>query len=381
MNRLLLACLMLVGACSSRHSDSPALSAASAPLIDPSHQTRKWPKERGIIDSHVHISPTQTGLGLALEVFERAGIDRFVVKSAGVVGSRKYQAHLAMQEMMGERMRLFVNLDWTGIDDPGFADREVARLRQAAKDGAIGVKVFKALGLAVRTADGKLLPADDPRLIPIFEACAELGLIFAWHIADPVAFFEPVTPANERYAELSIAESWSFFGKDYPSFQSLMEAQERVIARHPKTVFLLIHFGNNAEDLDYVDRLLDRYPNVYVDTSARVPELGRHNAEKLRALFIKQQDRILFGSDIIFGSRGQMQLGSVSPNPPTPDDAEEFYARHWRFFETGLRQIEHPTPIQGDWKIDAIDLPMDVLEKIYVKNAEKLLFSKPFRSQ
>lgn len=352
--------------------------AGPAPVAAGASDGPVWHLGRPVIDSHVHLSPNMQSLARALEVFDRVGIGRFVVKSAGPVGSPRYQATLAMQRVLGDRMRAFSNIDWQGIDDPAFGQRQAALLERAKADGILGVKVFKALGLGVRTADGKLLSVDDPRLDPIFEACGRLGLIFAWHIADPRAFFESVTPDNERYEELKIAESWSFHGKDYPTFDALMAAQERRIRKHPGTTFLLIHLGNDAEDLDNVDHLLTTYPNVFVDTSARVPEFGRHPADQVRAFFVKHQDRILFGSDFIVDFEGRMQLGSVWHVPdqqPGVEDAVEFFTRHWRYFESADRQIEHPTPIQGRWKVDAIALPDGVLHKLYVANAERLLFA------
>lgn len=359
------ACLLL--SCRGAETTAPKDAAGASPV---------WHLGEPVIDSHVHIYPTMTGLATALEIFKRAGIDRFVIKSAGEVGSARYQASLAMEKIMDGRMRSFANIDWSGVDNPDFGRATVPSLEQMKRDGMAGIKIFKNLGLSVRFADGTLMKVDDPRLDPMFEACGRLGLIVAWHVADPVAFFQPVTPANERYDELLIAQGWSFSGKDYPAHAELMEAQKRVIMRHPGTTFLLIHMGNNAEDLDYVDRLLDDAPNVYTDISARVPEFGRHPADKVRTFFIKHQDRILFGSDIVVGGDGSMQLGSVSETEPDLNDAAVFFERHWRYFETADRQIDHPTPIQGRWKVDAIDLPDDVLRKFYVTNAEKLIFGK-----
>ena len=337
----------------------------------------QWHLGEVVIDSHVHIHPNMVALARALELFDRVGIGRFVVKSGGAVGTPKYRATLAMAKILGDRMRIFANLDWEGVDEPGWVDRQLAALEQMKKDGVVGIKIFKNLGLGTRTKDGKLLKIDDLRLAPLFDACGRLGLIVAWHVADPVAFFKPPTPDNERYEELSIAKGWSFYGKDYPSFQELIDAMVRVIERHPKTTFLLIHMGCYAENLDFVDRLLSEHPNVYTDTSARVPEIGRHDPERVRALFIKHQDRILFGSDLVVDGDGSMQLGSVWHIPdfePNMDDAVRFYERHWQYFETNERQIDHPTPIQGRWKVDAIGLPKEVLRKFYVNNAERLLF-------
>jgi len=362
--RILLAILVGFGGCTERAKTD-------------SNTTVTWHLGEPVIDSHVHIYPNMFGLSRALEVFDRAGVGRFVVKSGGVVGTPKYQATLAMQRVLGDRMRVFANLDWEGVDAPDWVDRQIAALEQMRKDGVVGIKIFKNLGLGVRTKDGQLLKVDDPRLAPIFDACARKGLIVAWHVADPVAFFQPPTPDNERYEELQIAKHWSFYGQDYPSFQELIDAMVRVIERHPKTTFLLIHMGCYAENLDFVDRLLTDHPNVYTDTSARVPEIGRHDPERVRALFIKHQDRILFGSDFVSDGDGSMQLGSVwhvKGAEPGLEDAIEFYTRHWRYFETNDRQIDHPTPIQGRWKVDAIGLPPDVLRKFYITNAERLLF-------
>lgn len=333
-----------------------------------------------IIDSHVHIRPDMMSLAQALEVFDNSGVSEFVAKSGGAYGTPRFIATLAMKRVLGDRFEFFCNIDWDNIDSPSFGAVTAAGLEKAAALGAKGFKIFKALGLHVRTADGKLVPVDDPRLDPIFEKAGELGLIAAMHTADPVAFFEPVTPQNERYAELSIADSWSFHGEEFPSHDELLAQRDRRIARHPKTKFLLIHLANHPEDLEYVDKLLDRFPNVWVDTSARVPEFGRHPPEQVRSFFIKHQDRILFGSDFI-SNPGGMQLGSVSEKEPQIADAIIFFNRHWKYFETDEKQMDHPTPIQGEWKVDGINLPEAVLRKLYRTNAEKLIFEplKPLK--
>ena len=353
--------------------------AAAGKAGDPARSAESWKHlqhDIPIIDSHVHIVPTMTAAAQALEVMEGAGISRFVAKSGGHFGEMRFIHTIAMKRVLGNRFEWFCNIDWDGIDHPQFGQITADRLERAARLGAKGVKIFKALGLSVKTADGKLVPVDDPRLDPIFEKAAELGFLVAMHTADPVAFFEPVTPQNERYEELSIAESWSFYGDEFPSHDELLAQRDRRIARHPNTIFLLIHLANYPENLAYVDQLLDRFPNVWIDTSARVPEFGRHSPEKVRALFTKHQDRILFGSDFISTPRG-MQLGSVSKKKGqlTIADGIEFYRRHWEYFETDHRGMTHPTPIQGSWTVDAVDLPPEVLRKLYHDNADWLIFT------
>lgn len=364
--------VLVASVCACRRHTTP--QASDATKVSVPVRVADPRAELGLVDSHVHITPLDAAMNEALRIFDAVGVSKFAVKSAGSYGSPRYQATVRFANYLGESMAFFINLDWNGIDEAGWGEREADHLERAANDGASGIKIFKALGLGVRLANGKLLQVDDARLDPIFERAARVGAIVAWHVADPVAFFEPPTADNERYEELSIAEDWSFHGKDFPSHDELIAARDRVVKKHPKTKFLGIHLANYPENLDYVAGLLDACPNMHVDISARLPEIGRHPAAKAGKFFIKYQDRILFGSDLIVSAQG-LQLGSVSEKTPGFEDAVEFYRRHRRYFETTDKQFDHPTPIQGRWKIDGIDLPPAVLKKIYSDNAERMIFA------
>ena len=152
----------------------------------------------------------------------------------------------------------------------------------------------------------------------MFERAGELGMPVAIHCGDPKAFWKPATPDNERWDELQAHPEWSFAGSGVPSWQELYDAFERRVARHPKTTFIAVHFGDDPEDPDNVGRMLDRYPNFFVDTAARVPEIGRQPQDKMRRFFIKYQDRILFGTDTGIGAdQEDMMYGSNgAPRPP-----------------------------------------------------------------
>ena len=247
-------------------------------------------------------------------------------------------------------------------------------LEQAAALGARCLKISKTLGLGVPTPEDetKLLTVDDPRLEPMWAAAGRLGVPVFIHTGDPAAFFEPMSPSNERWDELSVHPGWSFAEPQYPRLEALMAARDRVVERHRGTTFIGVHFGCWPENLDYIDEALSVHPNLFVDIAARVPEIGRHSAEKLRAVFLRHQDRILFGTDLGVGR--SLMLGSTGRTKPTIADAFLFFADHFRFLETNDRGIPHPTPIQGRWTVDAIGLPEDVLEKVYVGNALKLLW-------
>jgi predicted TIM-barrel fold metal-dependent hydrolase len=358
---LLAVCLAQAVAC---RKSQPG-RAAGAPAQD----------QRGpIIDSHTLIAPVSESIDTALEVFKRVGVVKFCNKNGGFLGSRGFAATLAIKHRLKSQFEFFTNVSWQRVEESGWGEFEADRLEREVALGAKGIKFFKAMGLGARDANDKLIHIDDERFAPIMTKAAKLNVVVAIHVGDPKAFFEPPTPQNERYDELKLAPDWSFYGQDYPPLMELWKQTERLVARHPGTTFLFIHLGL-SEDLDYMERLLDAHPNVYVDTSARVPEFGRHPVDKLRRFFIKFQDRILFGTDLSI-SPGHWQLGSVSETPVGPDDAVKFYQAHFRFFETDQKNIDHPTPIQGRWKVNAIHLPPEVLRKLYYDNAEKLIFAR-----
>jgi hypothetical protein len=266
-----------------------------------------------------------------------------------------------------------MNLDYSGWDEPDFAERATRQVDAGFRLGAAGLKEFKRLGLYLTNNAGHLIKVDDPKLDGVWERCGDLGLPVSIHVADPRAFWLPYNEQNERWKELRDHKSWWFGDSNvYPPRQELLDALNRVIERHPKTTFVCVHFANNAEDIDWVDRALDRYPNMRADLAARIPEIGRHDPELVQKFFIKHQDRILFATD--FQVYDELTLGSGgSGPPPTDQDAIEFFAKHWRWLETNDRNFPHMTPIQGDWTISAIGLPATVLRKIYFDNARKLL--------
>jgi predicted TIM-barrel fold metal-dependent hydrolase len=357
----LLLCLAAAGACR-KHQPAPS----TLPLP---------PASRGpVIDSHTLITPLDESIDTALRLFERVGVVKFCNKNGGFLGSRGFAATLQVKHRLGPRFEFFVNVSWARVEESGWGEFEAERFAREVGFGAKGIKFFKAMGLGARDGDGKLIRIDDPRFAPIMNEAAKLNAVVAIHVGDPKAFFEPPTAQNERWDELKLAPDWSFYGEDYPPLMDLWRQTERLIARHPDTTFLLIHLGL-AEDLDYMERLLDAHPNVFLDTSARVPEFGRHPVDKQRHFFTKFQDRILFGTDLAIGP-DHWQLGSVSETPVGFEDAVKFYEAHFRFFETNLRNIDHPTPIQGRWKVNAIHLPPEVLRKLYYDNAEKLIFAR-----
>lgn len=317
-------------------------------------------------------------------LMDRWGIDGVVNLSGMYPGPPRHMLETQVEAAARAKGRVvvFANVEFMRAlrtrQDYGVAMAE--QLAVAKQAGAVGLKISKALGLAYPAPpDGKKpLPVDDPGLDPLFEKAGALGMPVAIHTGDPKAFWLPADEKNERWDELKAHPEWSFHGEPVPSWQELYAQFERRVARHPKTVFIGVHFGNAPEEPDRVARLLDKYTNLYIDTAARVPEIGRHDATKMRAFYEKYQDRVLFGTDTGVGeSQEEMMYGSTGESPPTAADEKRFFESTWRYFETRDRQFESPTPIQGRWKIDGVGLPEAVLRKVYFENAARVLGWKP----
>jgi len=364
----------------------PASSPPPAPSPDEQAATRReadgWRKDHLLIDLHEHIDPTPEHIARAVRIQDAVGIGLAVELSGGVVTSPRdgrsgpsdfELTKAALDQLAPGRFVEYMNLDFTDWDRPDFAETARKQVEEGHRLGAAGLKQFKSLGLFLRDRNHKLIRVDDPKLDPVWTKCGELGMPVSIHVADPRAFWLPLTPSNERWEELKNHPSW-WFGDPaiYPPREEILAALERVITRHPETTFVSVHFANNSEDLAWVDAQLDKHPNMMADLAARIPEIGRQDPDKVRRLFIKHQDRIFFATD--FQVYDRMTLGSGGSGlPPTEEDAISFFEKHWRWLETRDKNFPHMTPIQGDWTISGIGLPASVLRKIYFENARKLL--------
>lgn len=241
-----------------------------------------------------------------------------------------------------------------------FVEKCIQTIREHVAAGAKGLKILKEFGLCYRDSKGELINADDIRLAPIWEEAANLNIPVLIHQADPSGFFEPLTPENEHFDSLTKYPSWNFADPKFPRKNDLIRRRDILIKRHRNTTFILPHVANYAENLKYVSTLLDENPNVYMDFSARLDELGRQPYSS-RELFIKHQDRILFGTDM----------------PANMDSSIDMYRCYFRFLET-FDEAFYPPDYDGTfsrarWPICGIGLPAEVLEKIYNKNIIKII--------
>jgi len=327
-----------------------------------------------VIDAHNHLGPTPFSGPWAMrsaaelvDVMDDAGVAAIVDLDGG--WGDPLAREIGRWAPLGERVAVYAGLDYAGWSERrDFGDEEARRLAAAARAGARGLKVWKPLGMSTRDAAGRLVGVDDPRLDPLWATAGELRMPVTIHVADPIAFFDPLDATNERWEELHEHPEWHAWptrptgqpdAPGFPSFDELIDQLEAVVMRHPRTIFVGAHVGCAAEDLARVGAMLERCPNWHVDLAARIAELGRQ-PYSARSFIVRWRDRVLFGTDA----------------PPDP----AWWATYERFLETADESFPYEPDegpgTQGRWLIHGLRLPDDVLRAVYHENAQRLLFPR-----
>ena len=282
---------------------------------------------------------------------------RMMVSADNLTGDRLRNALATIKSSptMHDRVRVLAGIDFRNVG-PSWAERAIRDLDGAIAAGAVGVgEISKSFGETIRKADGSRLRIDDPDLAPIWDECARLGVPVFIHTADPAEFFQPLDYTNERWLEMALFPNRRNPPDRFPSFEELMKERDNLFHRHPKTTFVAAHMGWSANDLGKLGKLLDENPNVYTEVGAVLYDIGRQ-PRVAHDFFVKYQDRILFGKD------------SFQP---------EEYPYYWRVFETRDEYFDYYRPYHAFWKLYGIDLPDEVLKKVYYANALKVTKALP----
>jgi predicted TIM-barrel fold metal-dependent hydrolase len=323
------------------------------------------------IDAHTHLFADTDCI---LQLMDMHGIEKSIILAMGMdsVDALAYNESICLKHARNhaDRLAIMITFDLSRIDEKAYPDREIERLERGQEAGAVGIKVSKELGLFARDSAGDLIEVDDPRLDPIWNKAGELGMPILIHIADPPSYWRPVDENNPWQVLLGEMPGWIYHGREnFPSFEDLIRRRDSILRKHPNTTFIGAHLGSLAWDMEVEDvaKCLDEFPNFYVDASAVVDEVGRH-PEITRELFIKYSDRIMHGTDMI--------VMSVWETPREiarwANDMARYNSTIFRFYETS-ETMPTSEPRLRDWKIRGIDLPDDVLVKIYYDNARRII--------
>ena len=320
---------------------SPPQTAMPTPVLE----AKRTPIEKArfpVVDIHFHARSLDSEAGYAELLAEMDAVGVAALANMDGGRGRPIEEDLGLAATTDGRIATFARLDYEGLNDAGWSDREANRLQEAFAAGAAGLKMWKDVGLELKDSSGAYLHVDDSRFDAIWRVCAGAGKPVLMHVSDPPARFQPIGPANERYEAGMWRDSpeGSFHGTGVPMPDEIFEHREAMLTKHPETTFILAHVASMGWNLERVSALLEAHPNAVVEVSARLQELGRQPYTTRRFL-IKYQARVLFGSD---GAPGR--------------DADGFWRPHWRFFETDDEYFDHPAqmlsplgaPLQGRWK-------------------------------
>ena len=299
-----------------------------------------------VIDIHSHQDATPDNMAQLIREMDALNL-RVLNNLSGGSGARlKQRVDAIRQSPYRDRFTVFANPDFAQFA-AGWGTKAAAQLEQDVRNGAIGLKIFKDLGLTARKADGSRIAVDDPELDPVWAAAGRLNIPVLIHTAEPPAFFEAPDYTNERWLELALFPSRRNYGPGYVKFEQLMAERDRMFAKHPNTRFIAAHFGYHAHDLTRAGALLDKLPNVYLEVAAVLYDFGRQ-PRTAAAFFTKYQDRILFGKD------------SYAPSE---------FPYYWRVFETADEYFDYYRDYHAFWKLYGMDLQDVVLKKLYSENA------------
>ena len=249
------------------------------------------------------------------------------------------------------RFVVFTNVDFGGLGEPGWLESTLTELEADVAHGARGLKIYKRLGMDSKDAAGERIPVDDPRLDPLWAKCGELGIPVLIHSGDPAPFWQPKTAENERLFELMERPRRYRDPAIYPPWERIMGEQHNVFRRHPGTTFISAHLGWMGNDLARLGELLDELPNLHTEIGAVLAELGRQ-PRFARDWLIRYQDRVMFGKDSWAPEEYHVYFRALE----TADDHFDYYRRRHAF-----------------WKIYGLDLPDEVLRKLYYGNALRIL--------
>lgn len=302
------------------------------------------------VDVHLHLNAGMDPTEMDQLVADMDALNLAVgVNLSGGSGTRLADQVRIFNERFPGRFVVFANVDFSNIDDPEFGAIAAEQLRRDVENGAVGLKIFKSLGMWVTDVAGERVPVDDERLAPIWDMAGEMGIPVLIHTADPAEFWAPMDERNERWLELKLRPRRKQEGP--PSFEEVIGEQHQMFRNHPNTTFIAAHLGWLGHDLGRLGRLLDEIPNMNVGLGAVIYEPGRQ-PKFAREFFTKYQDRVFMGKDSW-----------------APDE----YPTYFRVLESGDEYFPYYRRYHAFWRMYGLELPDEVLRKIYYENALRVI--------
>jgi len=323
-------------------------------------------------DIHIHITADRATF------VEKAKADNFHLVNVALEINKgwgdvyfKYKHGKNQQELNPETVDLvtaFAVSDW---DDPAWENRVISWLDSCFNEGAVGVKVWKNIGMVSRDSAGNLITIDNEKFDPIIEHIQQSGKTLLGHLGEPKNCWLPLeemTTNNDRSYFKEHPEYHMYKQPEMPTHEEIIASRDRMLEKHPNLRFVGAHMGSLEYSVDSLETRFEKFPNMAIGLAARMGQVFYQtveNRDKVRDFFIKYQDRIMYGTDL--ADNGSMTKEELV------NRMENTWKRDWEYFVTD----NHMESDLINSSFQGIQLPKEVVDKIYYKNANKWFALKP----
>jgi len=317
------------------------------------------------IDTHVHLDTDKT---VFVETARSHNV-RLLTLNTDVPDyppvAEQQRLALQMKSQFSGWVEYATSFTMEGWDGPGWTDRTLAYLDDSFARGAVAVKVWKNIGIEFKDKDGRFVMIDDPRFDRVFAHLERRGIPLVGHLGEPKNCWLPLeqmTVNNDRDYFRKHPEYHMFLHPEYPRYEEIIRARDRMLEKHPALKFVGAHLGSLEWNVDTLAACLDRFPNMAVDLAGRMPPLQHQtveNRERVRRFFIKCQDRILYATDL------------AADGTENPEEVKAHLHRKWLQDWKYLATDSSMTVSEVNGTFRGLKLPVNVLEKVYYQNAKK----------
>lgn len=311
------------------------------------------------IDAHVHLYKDDPAFGAFMQRLKLHILDICVIDDRDPYGKGLEPQRMDVLKVVHTtrgRAVLCTTFSPYEFEKPGFAERTIRQLDADFANGAIAVKIYKVMGMEMKSNAGKYVMPDDPTFQPIYKDIAAHHRTVVAHIAEPDSCWQAPNPASPDYDYYQQnPQEYAYAHPEWPSKAAILAARDHLLEENPGLRVVGAHLGSMEVDVNEIARRLDRYPNFAVDTAARVPYFMLQKRDKVRDFLVKYQDRVLYATDLV-----------VMPKDDTEKALAHWhttYERDWKFFATGQMVEYEGHSYQG------LALPPPVLRKIFHDNA------------
>jgi Amidohydrolase len=318
------------------------------------------------IDVHVHINSSDPAL------IDQASTDGFRLLTINVdypdfppLAQQQALARAFAHEHPG-LLAFAASFTMSGWGQAGWQTRVIGEMNEAFAQGAVGIKVWKNIGMDFRDAAGRLVMIDDPGFDDLFAHVRERHKVLIGHQGEPHNCWLPIkdmTVSNDREYFSEHPQYHMYLHPELPSYEAQMAARDRMLDKNRGVHFMGAHMASLEWSVSELAKFLDRYPLAVVDLAARMGQVqyqSNRDDAAVRGFFIKYQDRLLYGTDLT--------QDPSSESAAMHKEAHQRWLSDWIYFNTGETQAvtELDAPVRG------LSLPRTVIDKIYHRNAENL---------